>query len=348
MGKLAKGYRASIYTEVAELSEGKVYIVKSSLDDRIYIKKVLPVENYDIYTKIRELDIPNIPRIYEIIDMDDRVIIIEEYINGHSLEEILDEVKTLTEVDVVKYILDLVDILNELYRGNSAIIHRDIKPSNIMINNDGILKLIDFDISRIHKSNKSTDTNVLGTYGYAAPEQFGFDQTDIRADIYSIGATMNVLLTGKLPMEELHDGRLSKIISKCIELDPERRFQSTEKLKNELLKVYRKHNIGNPDYEDLKLPGFRSNRLIFRTIGFVWYLLLGMFLLGFFDSEPMAGDRTSNITFALFSFSLTLLYGDYRNIKSRLPILDSENLIIRLLGYALYTIGLVLIIGIFI
>lgn len=348
MENLTERYRISIYEEVAELSKEKVYIVKSSLDDKIYIKKVLPIENYEIYTEIKKLDILNIPKIYEIIDMNDQVVIIEEYINGHSLKEILDECKTLPEIKVVEYILDLIEILDGLYCNSSVIVHRDIKPSNIMISNDGILKLIDFDISRIHKTDKPADTNILGTYGYAAPEQFGFNQTDIRTDIYSIGATMNILLTGKLPVEELYKGKLSKIISKCIELDPNKRFQSTGELKNELLKRYRKYNIKNKSHENLKLPGFKSNKLVFKIMGFLWYTFLIMAALGFFDTEPISEERISNIIFTLFLFSLTLLYGNYRDINLKLPIINSKNLLIKLLGYVLYTIVLFILFGIII
>lgn len=346
MDKIAEEYRISIYGEITELSQDKVYIVKSSLDNRIYVKKILPIENSKIYTEIKKLNIPNIPRIYEIIELDDKLVVIEEYINGHSLGEILEDYGVLPEKKVVKCILDLIDILNSFYHSSLTIIHRDIKPSNIMINNDGILKLIDFDISRIHKTDKSTDTDILGTYGYAAPEQFGFNQSDVRTDIYSIGATMNILLTGKLPMEELYKGRLARIISKCIELDPKKRYQNIGELKNDLLKRCRKYDTGKRDYASPKLPGFNSNLLIFRVIGFLWYSLLALILLGFLDKEPVSRGRVSDIIFSLLAFSLTLLYGNYKDIKSRLPIVSSSKPMVQLLGYILYTVVLFTIFGI--
>lgn len=346
MENLTGKYRISIYEEIVELSNDKIYIVKSSLDDKIYIKKILPIENYEIYRQIKNLAILNIPEIYEIIEDNNKVIIIEEYINGNSLKDILDKGQMLPEIKVIGYMLDLIDILEGLYSGSSHIIHRDIKPSNIMINNDGILKLIDFDISRIHKTDKSTDTTILGTYGYAAPEQFGFNQSDMRTDIYSIGATMNILLTGKLAIEELYTGNLSKIISKCIELDPDKRFQSIDELKNQLLKSQEKYNTMNKEQKNLKLPGFNSNKLVFKVIGSVWYAILIMGAMGLLDERPDSNEEVSNLSLALFLFSLTLLYGNYKDIKFKLPIMKSNNLLVKLIGYILYTIILFIVFGI--
>lgn len=343
MEKIKEEYKNSIYSEVGELSKGKIYIVKSDLDDKIYIKKILSSENREIYLKIQSLDIPNIPKIYEIIDLDNKLVIIEEYINGISLKEMLDKSKTVPEKKVIKYTLELIKILEGLYSECPKIIHRDIKPSNIMINNDGIIKLIDFDISRIYKKDKSTDTNILGTYGYAAPEQFGYNQSDTRTDIYSIGATMNILLTGKLPREEVYKGSLSKIIKKCLELDPNKRFQNSNELKKELLKKYRKYNIGEKRVRSLQLPGFRSSRRIFKIIGFVWYLLLVMLVMGLFENEPISEDRILSILLALFLLSLTLLYGNYRDIQYSLPVINSENTLIKTLGYVLYTMILFIV-----
>ena len=346
MRKLVENYKLSIFETIAELHADKIYIVKSSFDNKIYIKKILPVDNYEIYKEIKGLNIPNIPKIYEIINMEDRLIIIEEYINGYSLQEILERSGALPENTVIKYMLDLVDILEKLQYSKLHIIHRDINPSNIMISNDDILKLIDFDISRKYKANKSTDTNILGTYGYAAPEQFGFNQSDIRTDIYSIGATMNVLLTEKLPKNKLYKGSLSQIISKCLELDPKKRFQTFEALKKALIRKHRKYQTRNNQYIDLNLPGFKSDILIFKIIGSLWYILLGLILLGFFDDEIMSENRISNILLALLLLSLTFLYGNYQNIKGRLPLLRSTNFFIKLLGYILYTIVLIIVFGI--
>lgn len=342
MENMTEKYRLSIYTEIIELSKGKVYIVKSSLDDRIYIKKLLKVENYEVYKEIKELNISNIPKIYEAIILNDKLIVIEEYINGYSLKEMLDKSKVFGEEDVIKYMIDLIDILDGLHSSLLVIIHRDIKPSNIMISKDNVLKLIDFDISRVYKADKTTDTMILGTYGYAAPEQFGFNQTDARTDIYSIGATMNMLLTGKLPIEGLYKGNLSKVISKCIEVDSKKRFQNINELKNALLKEQKTPNKQYA-YREAKLPGFKSNILLFKVIGAIWYFILAMAILGFFEEESISKDRIISIILVLFFFALTLLYGNYKNIRSKLPLINSPNIFKVIFGYILYTLALIIV-----
>lgn len=346
MKDLTAKYRLSLYTKVVELSQGKVYVVKSSLDDKIYVKKILALENYKIYKEIEKLNIANIPEIYEIINLDDRLVVIEEYINGSSLEEILEESKQISEGQVINYMIDLINILEELHFSSSNIIHRDIKPSNIMVNNDGVLKLIDFDISRLHKSEKTNDTTLLGTFGYAAPEQFGFDQSDARTDIYSIGATMNMLLTGKLPKDKLYEGSLSRVIKKCIEMDSKKRFQDIGELKNALVKQ-KKGKDGKNKYINRteRFPGFRSDSLLIKLGASLWYIFIFMASVGYLSEEELSDNQISDIVVALLLFLLTLLLGNYRNIKSKLPLLRSKNIILRFLGYVLYIFILFLIAG---
>lgn len=348
MGNLSGKYRLSIYSELAEVSKGKIYIVKSSLDDKIYIKKILEAEKYDIYSQIQSLSIPDIARIYELIVLDDKLIVIEEYINGHSLKEILAESKTIPEEKVIEYTLALIDIIEKLHSSPCPIIHKDIKPSNIMINNDGILKLIDFDISRIHRDDKKTDTHILGTYGYAAPEQFGFNQTDLRTDIFAIGVTMNMMLVGKLPTEEIYQGELSKIISKCISLDPDKRFQNVSGLKNKLLVKKKKYRKKKKIDSNNKLPGFRSRSFLLRIVGFLWYAVLIIILLGLTDEGAPSKNRIIDIVLSLFLFSLTLLYGNFNNLKTKLPIISSRNRFISLGGYVIYSMLLFIVLAIII
>ena len=99
------------------------------------------------------------------------------------------------------------------------------KPENVIIRGSEAI-LIDFDASRIFKSDTNQDTQILGTTGYAAPEQYGIAQTDERADIYSLGVLLNIMLTGKHPSKELASGRLGRIVQKCTMVNPEKRYKS--------------------------------------------------------------------------------------------------------------------------
>ena len=108
----------------------------------------------------------------------------------------------------------LIAGLGALHR--CSLVHRDINANNILITTDGNVKIIDYGIVRLFDKSKSTDTVILGTPGYAAPEQFGFTQSDSRTDIYALGVLMNVMMTGRLPSEDTARGGISRIIEKCV------------------------------------------------------------------------------------------------------------------------------------
>lgn len=158
---------------------------------------------------------------------------------------------------------------------------------------------------------------------------------------------MNMMLVGELPGDELYKGDLSKVISKCIELDPDKRFQNVGELKDELLKKQRKYHRKKEKYSSSKLPGFRSNNIFFKIIAFLWYSLLTMIILGFFGVEAFSSDRISDIVLGTFFLLVTFLYGNFKNIKSKLPLLNSKNILIRILAHFLYGLLLFIIAGMF-
>src|SRR5690242_4731118 len=147
---------------------------------------------------------PNLPRIYGHFAENDRSYLVMDFIEGQTLEEYLAKVggKPLPIDQVMKWAEQLCDVLNYLHSHQPPIIFRDLKPSNVMISENGHIYLIDFGIARIFKPGKQHDTVVLGTPGYAAPEQYGKAQSTPRSDIYSLGALLHCLLTGVDPSEQ--------------------------------------------------------------------------------------------------------------------------------------------------
>ena len=137
----------------------------------------------------------------------------EEYIEGRSIAE-----THPTESQVRKWLLELCEVLRHLHR--NQIVHRDIKPSNLLIGADGHIRLIDFDAAREEKPQAESDTRLIGTRGYAPPEQYGFAQTDGRADIYALGITFRELL-GKTAKKR----RWRHILKRCTALEPKRRYR---------------------------------------------------------------------------------------------------------------------------
>ncbi len=183
-----------------------------------------PVRIYDFLSEIRH---ENLPEIYDTYTLDDGYAVLEEYISGASVAEIL-ETGLYTYSGAKKVILQVCAALEELH--NNGIVYRDIKPENILISDDGRVKLIDFDAARRFTENKSADTRILGTLGYAPPEQYGIYQTDKRSDIYSVGVLLNVMLTGKHPSEYLARGKAGRIITKCTSISPEMRYPDVKNL----------------------------------------------------------------------------------------------------------------------
>ena len=201
-----------------------VYESKST-GKRVAIKRIKGTA--EVYAKLSELEHRNIPIIYDVATNGDNTIIVEEYIDGITVGQVL-ETGLYEPKGVKNVIMQICEALLMLHE--EAVVHRDIKPENVIITNDGVVKLIDFDIARIDDSNKSTDTTILGTTGFAAPEQYGIAKTDARSDIYSIGILINVMLTGEHPSKKMCSGRWQKIGSKCTRINPDERYQNIREL----------------------------------------------------------------------------------------------------------------------
>mgnify|MGYP001654455399 FL=1 len=178
--------------------------------------------NGEVYRKLVGISCPNLPQIMETAERDGMVAVLEEYIQGDSLAYLL-EGALFSHAEARKITMQLCNALWVLHKLGA--VHRDIKPENVMIRGSEAI-LIDFDASRIFKSDTNQDTQILGTTGYAAPEQYGIAQTDERADIYSLGVLLNIMLTGKHPSKELASGRLGRIVQKCTMVNPEKRYKS--------------------------------------------------------------------------------------------------------------------------
>ena len=201
---------------------------------------------------LKRLQHPMLPRIVDIFEDEEQILIVEDFVEGITLEDLLKQQGKVDEALALQWLRDLCGVLRYLHTQQPhPIIYRDMKPSNIMLQPDGSLKLIDFGIAREYKQESSGDTTYVGTKGYAAPEQFGKAQTDARTDIYALGVTMYHLLTGKSPYEppyqfvpvrqlvpELSRG-IEFILDKCIQPEPINRYQNVDELLDDLDHIYR-------------------------------------------------------------------------------------------------------------
>lgn len=211
-----------------DTEESKVILAYDKRGKQTCVLKQCAPRSRALYETLKELNNPHIPSIYRLIEQDGNLLVVEEYIEGRTLAELIQStpMQCIDETLAIDILGQLCECLAPLHE--KGIIHRDIKPSNLIRTKDGIVKLIDFGIARTEKQDTDTDTEFLGTRGYAPPEQYGFGQTDARSDIYALGVTMQRAL-GKE-----YDGYLKDILLRCTALDPANRYPSVELLKNGL------------------------------------------------------------------------------------------------------------------
>lgn len=214
-----------------------------SKNDEIVVNSLMAEANL-----IKRLDHPAFPRIVDIIDNGQTIYIVMDYIEGESLDKILEEHGAQSEDNVIHWAMQICDALNYLHSQKPhPIIYRDMKPANLMLKPEGeygIIKIIDFGIAREFKDKNLADTTVLGTRGYASPEHYA-GHTDVRSDIFSLGMTMHHLLTGVDPRKgdqyasvrnwnpELSEG-IEIIVDKCVQPAPENRYQNCDELLRDL------------------------------------------------------------------------------------------------------------------
>lgn len=164
---------------------------------------------------------------------EDKEYLLRRYIDGQNLEEYMERKVVLKKQEALGIAIQICDILMKLHHLNPPMIHRDIKPQNLILDRFGEIHLIDFEASRNFDRNKQKDTKFYGTEATAAPEQYGYAQTDARTDIYAFGKVLCYLLTGDYQIEgcEQLNGRLGAAVKKCCAFDPGKRYQAIEEVR---------------------------------------------------------------------------------------------------------------------
>lgn len=251
---------AEKYKILKELGQGGTSIVYLALNEKANkmwaIKEIVKTDYKDFQMDKKEIELlkklkhTHLPSIVDVIENNDTLLIVMDYIEGRSLEDILEEQGAQPEELVREWARQLCDVLQYLHTQDPPVIYRDMKPGNVMLRTDGKLVLIDFGAAREYKPQNLRDTICLGTRGYAAPEQYRDDgQSDPRTDIYCLGVMLFQLLTGRSPYElqpitrispELSAG-LEEIIQKCTQVKKEDRFQSAGEL-SYALEHYREYD----------------------------------------------------------------------------------------------------------
>lgn len=340
-GRLAISYYNTITTIN---SAHKVYLVQHQESQKIYIKKILDVYNLHIYEYLQNHCITGIPKLYDIYEENGQLTIIEEFISGTSLQEIIDT-KELSIDLIIRFMSELCDILGRLHSLTPPIIHRDIKPSNIIITPYNHIVLVDFNAAKYLTNISNADTVLLGTKGYAAPEQYGFGSSTPQTDIYALGILLKEL-SSNLPVST---NMFDSIINKCTQINPSDRFENVYALKAEIdkPKKYNTNDIPTTEtitWKHLIPPGFRT-----RT---PWKMLIASAIYLFISWLCLTLEVQNLTVFQLwveriFSFiimlSVVFCCFNYCNIRRIMPLCMSKHRIIRYLGVLLLNIAIVFI-----
>ncbi|MDO4491888.1 MAG: serine/threonine-protein kinase [Lachnospiraceae bacterium] len=325
---------SSYYKTIATVNEPhNVYLVQHQTTKQICIKKVLTVYNSSIYENLYNHPVLGTPRIIAYYEEDHRLTVIEEFISGTPLSEKISD-QTLTEEDILSYTQDLCLILEKLHSMEPPIIHRDIKPSNIIITPYNHAVLLDFNAAKQYRATAEEDTVLLGTQGYAAPEQYGFGASSPQTDIYSLG----VLLKEMLHACHTYSPRLNSIAETCTKLDPAKRYSSAFALRKELLSSDRKESIPHTPgtVSDFLPPGFRS--------GTPWKMLLSLFgyLMIFYSCITLEVENATGAVLwynriLCFCMLLSFVFGsfNYCNVQKLMPLCRHSNKMLRVSGIIL-------------
>lgn len=320
----------SYYNDIGVLNEAhKIYICQHIETKKIYIKKILSVYNLSIYQQLKDNPVPGIPTIHCLYEADNELTIIEDYIQGSTLAELLSTNGALSEEQTRHYALELCKIVKRLHSFMPPIIHRDIKPSNIIVTPSGALYLIDLNAAK-KTSDKDEDTMLLGTKGYAAPEQYGFGSSDIKTDIYSIGMVINTLLIGEYSQKPCEFSQLKPIIYKCTRMNPDERYHSIDDLYEALSHdgLYRKHKPA-----EYLPPGFRTKTPWHMIVAIPFYVLFTTVLLTF-DVKDTYGVQLwfERISCLIIYYVSIMCLTNYLDVWRFFPLCKSKYLILRIIG----------------
>ncbi len=296
LDKIGEGGMSVVYCAVVERAN-KMWAVKvvrkDGKNDYNIVKQNLIAE----IETLKEVKHPKLPEIADIIDNEDSYIIIMDYIEGRSLDDIWRENGAQSEENVIEWAKQLCEVLGYLH--SKEIIYRDMKPSNVMLQPNGEVTIIDFGTAKKYVMD-SGDTTGLGTAGYAAPEQYGgLGHTDATTDIYALGMTMYALVTNVNPQEEYVEStsirlknpdlseELEQIIEKCTKRKRSERYQSCAEL------LY--------DLENIKIIGKKKKKQAFAKLAVFltsFILSVGFAVTGFvlnMEAKSKATDYYAQI-----------------------------------------------------
>lgn len=338
------------YNMVSVVNEPhQVFLVQDVKTGRFYVKKLLNVYNPAVYEKLYQEQIAGIPQIVEYEESHGKCTVIEEYISGETLQDLIAE-EILTPCKVIDYIVKLCDILARLHTMTPPIIHRDLKPSNVMITSYDMPFLLDFNAAKEFHAEAESDTRLLGTPGYAAPEQFGFGVSSPQTDIYALGILMKEMMDSCKEKEH----RLDEMIHRCTQMDPAKRYQNVAELRaalcglneqNVLQEKAREMEQEKPSNRRFFPPGFRSGTLWKMIVGVIGYVcIFDLSLTVEFQNVTAAGQWLERGMLLLILLSFVCIGSNYLDVQQAFPLCRSKNQLLHLIGVILFDAAVAVVI----
>ncbi len=341
---IKKRLSISYYKNIADIGgSDHVHLVRHQETGKIFVKKILSIYNRDVYKQLKSNPVKGVPKIIDYYEEDDKLTLIEEYISGVSLWELIEE-KKISMDDMIRYVLELCDIVGRLHDLTPPLIHRDIKPQNIIISSSDSVFLIDFNASKHYSPGETCDTVLMGTEGFAAPEQYGFGASSSRTDIYGIGKLM------KISFEELgiEPGTTvyAPVIAQCTNLVSQLRYNSTDELKAALIECRDGKHLSleiPPEKARLLPPGFRTFttwKILLASTGYI--LAVSLCTQMEFKNVSSAELIFDRILCFLMLMGIILISSDYLNVQRLFPLCKKRNKWVKILGIVVFDLIYVL------
>ena len=255
----------ALYEEIRNLGDGKS-IVRDVPTGRLFYRKVLTVYNTQVFAYLKDHKSRYVPRIESFREDGDNLIVIEEFVQVRTLHDILEnEDQPLPFQERIRILTEICDGLSFLHSAQPPIIHRDLKASNIMLTEDGVVKIIDYDAAKIYVRGEKKDTVLMGTHGVAAPEQYGFAPSDVRTDIFALGKLIERMLPDNVDA--------ARIVARATHIDPKKRYSSAAMVRDQIVRIREKSSSLDTRLEKI-IPGFDPRSKAHRIMGRASILLL--------------------------------------------------------------------------
>lgn len=264
------------------------------------------------------------------------VVMVESFIDGISLSSLLKNGEKFTETETLKLFTELSCALDAIH--HKDIIHRDIKPNNIMIQN-GAAVLIDFDVARQNNPRHLEDTVPMGTKGYAAPEQYGFSQTDNRSDIYSLGVVIKELLG-----DDFDNASYKSIVDKCMELDPKNRYQTAVEILEDINKLPLTASAREIRTPILKIKHNQARKILKIAGCFLMAICIALVMQPMPHEIKVLDYILSKMVYLVLIVFLFVPFLNIFRIRNWFPLFQNKRIMLRMMGYLLYLIFYILLV----